>query len=113
MSEVTMRQDLLALMREVYPERCDYVGDAALDRVIDRGAAVADGLGLDKTRGAALCVLMLFQLGHGCFDDPLFPWVPLAVRSLTGDDPPSRTAQLERKAMTYLDLIARRLAAAH
>ena len=45
----------------------------------------------------------MFAFGHGCCEDPLYPWI---ARTLTDEkitDAEARAKRLEKKAITWLD----------
>jgi hypothetical protein len=100
---------LLAEIQKVYPERCTYVGERALRALIEEGIVTAERQALTTVRGMALCVLLMFQLGHGCFEDPLYPWIARTLEALPVEDSSMRAQRLERRAMVYLELILKRL----
>jgi hypothetical protein len=100
---------LLAEMQRVYPERCAYVGEKVLQALIEEGIVIAEQQALTTVRGMALCVLLMFQLGHGCFEDPLYPWISRTLEALPVEDSSQRSQRLERRAMVYLELILKRL----
>jgi hypothetical protein len=109
-TEETLTDGLLALMREIYPERYDYVGPAALKSVIDKGTGIAHAWSLTPVRGVALCTLLMFELGHGCFEDPLYPWISRTVRERVPADAEQSTQRLERRVLRYIDFISQHLA---
>jgi len=98
---------IAALLGRIAPERQAQLGAAALLATAERGAETAQAQGLDPLRGALLCSLLQFELGHGCFRDPLYPW--LSRPAPTAGDVASRTARLERRALAYLELVMKRL----
>lgn len=105
-----LHDDVLRLFEQCYPERCALAEPAALSRLIAAARSLAATARLDQRRGTALCSLLMFELGHRCFDDPLFPWLSRALDdAVRADDPVARTERLEARAKTYLALVARRL----
>src|SRR5574338_697580 len=66
---------VLALLKINYPQRCEYVGDPALDTLIEIGKREAQAQAVTSAKGVALLIVLLFQLGHGALRDPLFSWV--------------------------------------
>jgi hypothetical protein len=100
--------DMLAAMHRIFPQKAAYVGEAALKALIHEGIEEARRYGFDTARQRALIVVLKFAFGHGCTDDPLYPWI---VRTLQDDrivDPASRAARLERKAITWLEHVVAR-----
>jgi len=104
-----LERDVLRVFGQVYPERFALAGPAALALLVARARALAAAESLDLRRGTALTGLLMFELGHRCFEDPLYPWLARALLETRGQDPVARTEHLEAKAKTYLALIARRL----
>jgi len=100
---------LLNLLASVYPQRYHTIGERALQAMVQRAIALAASLGLLPERGAALCAVLMYELGHRCFDDPLLPWLGQALRRQRDDTAQLRTDRLEHKAGSYLALVARRL----
>jgi hypothetical protein len=105
----TFVSGVLALMQQIYPERYAYVGAGALTSLISEGTSAAKARSLSSIRGAALCSLMMFELGHGCFDDPLYPWIPRASAEVSTADPDQATERLERRVVRYIEFILKRL----
>lgn len=109
LTDEQLEHDVLRLFQQVYPERCALAEPAALQNVIASARALAAAAALETRRGTALCSLLMFELGHRCFDDPLYPWLSRALHEGPGDGSTARTERLEVKAKTYLALVARRL----
>ena len=109
LSDERLEQDVLRVFEQVYPQRCAITDPTALRTLVASARRLATTARLDVRRGTALCSLLMFELGHACFDDPLYPWLSRSLREPVGDDAIARTEHLETKAMTYLALIARRL----
>lgn len=65
---------LLARLRAVYPEKCDYVGELGLRRMIQRGIEQARHYRITGGRGVAVYVGLMFMLGSGFDEDPQMPW---------------------------------------
>jgi hypothetical protein len=108
-TEDTLVSGLLATLHQLYPERCAYIGQEPLEALINVGRSMAVQQDLTTIRGIALCVLLMFQLGHGCFDDPLYPWVSRTLQDMPDAEASQRAQRLERRALAYLELIIRRL----
>ena len=100
---------LLAEMTQIYPERVSYVGREALKALVVESIGVASKHSLATLHGTATSCLLMFQLGHGCFEDPLYPWIFRILADLSTEDPDERAAKLEGKAVAYLELMIRRL----
>jgi hypothetical protein len=95
--------NILQQMRRVYPQKASYVGDHGLRLVIESGATMARHCGFSTVRAAALCVMLMSAFGHGCFHDPLYPWIGRTAWNERIKDPDARAMRLEKKALTWLD----------
>ena len=109
LSEAHLEDELLRLFEQIYPQRCALTDGAALRALVAQARRLAAASRLDSRRGTALCALLMFELGHRCFEDPLYPWLSRSLEQGAGGDPVTRTEHLEGKAKTYLALVARRL----
>ena len=98
-----IRSEMLVQMNHAYPQKTTYVGETALNALIDQGITSAKGYGFEADRELALVVVLMFAFGHGCLDDPLYPWIANTVTKETIIDPSDRAARLEKKAMIWLD----------
>lgn len=89
------------LMR-VYPEKYFYLGRDAVGRLIQEGLREARQCGFVEPRHQALVVVLMFAFGHGCLDEPLYPWISRVLRDASIVDALTRAQRLERKAATWL-----------
>lgn len=94
---------LMAEMHRLYPEKAAHAGDAACKALIDRGIMVAGAHRLPHGRPVALIVVLMVAFGHGCDDDPLYPWISATLRDPEITDAAARARRLERKAVTWLE----------
>jgi hypothetical protein len=60
------------------------------------------GLNGYHTRAVLLTCVLMHAFGHGCFSDPLYPWIARTLQDARADDPQSRAARLEKRAKTWL-----------
>lgn len=93
--------DLLRLIHGIYPEKAAYVGDEALRALIGQGSHAAQQHGFGA-RGAVLFVTLMFAFGHGCCDDPWYPWIARTLTDPRTSGPEARAARLEKKARVWL-----------
>jgi hypothetical protein len=99
---------LLREIARVYPQKSDYLGEDRLETLIQSGSKVARAHGLTTDRGVVLMVILMLAFGHGCAEDPLYPWI---TRTLTDEaivDPVIRAKRLETRAVTWLDHVLSR-----
>ena len=90
-------------LREIYPQKCEYLGDRSLHAFIQNGLALAGTHGFSSPDSAALMVALGFFLGHGCTRDPLHGWIGrrLGDKRLTSAD--ERSQEIHSKGMLYLN----------
>ncbi|MFN0105868.1 MAG: hypothetical protein ACKV2U_27750, partial [Bryobacteraceae bacterium] len=93
---------MLYEVNRIFPLKAAYVGEAALRALIEEGIAEARQYRFDTGRQTALLVVLKFAFGHGCTDDPLYPWISRTLRDERTIDPAGRAARLENKAITWL-----------
>lgn len=94
-----------AMLRElayVFPQKAAYLGEEALTALIRASCATAQAARFPNSRGYALMVALGFAFGHGCADDPLYPWIARTLKDANITDPSARAARLEKKALTWL-----------
>jgi hypothetical protein len=100
---VTLRE-----ITSAFPQKAAYVGEGALINLIREGRAEARKYGLDTPRAEALVVVLMFAFGHGCTDDPLYPWISRTLKDERIVGPQARAKRLEKKALTWLDHVLAR-----
>jgi hypothetical protein len=94
---------VLQEMKRVFPEKSEDIGDQGLIALIHEAQKEARKYSFPEPQGDALLAVLMFAFGHGCTEDPLYPWIS---RTLTDDrivNPVARTNRLKRKAVTWLD----------
>lgn len=90
-------------MSRIFPEKTEYVGQKQLSALIRRGRSLARQFELPETQGDTLMTVLAFSFGHGCADDPLYPWIGKTLRDEMIVTPQARVERLQKKAMTWLD----------
>lgn len=96
-------------LRDIYPQKCEYLGEDLLKELIRRGKESARKFSVTSEQGTALFVALMFALGHGFADDPLFPWVKTTMGDEKIGDPNQRAERLEKRMRTYLDQVIKYL----
>ena len=99
--------DMLDEMTQAFPQKAAHVGEAALKALIQEGRTEARNHRL-PIRGEALLATLKYGFGHGCTDDPLYPWILQTLKDEKITDPPARAERLEKKAMTWLETVLAR-----
>jgi hypothetical protein len=104
--DITFEISALDGMRYLYPEKCEFIGQPALEALIEEGTLFATTHGAVKPADRGLCVGMMFVLGHGFASDPLLRWArePLAEQRISA---PERFMALRVGLRNYLDAILR------
>jgi hypothetical protein len=94
---------LFRQMGLLYPQKAEFVGARGLRLLMAEGAASARTHGFTSDRSQALTVVLMFAFGHGCCNDPLYPWIARTLADEKIADPEARAKRLETKALTWLD----------
>ena len=102
-SAANFNRDMLQAMSEAYPQKVSFVGEDALKLLIGEGVAAAQGYGFSTLRSVALPVVLMFAFGHGCFRDPLYPWIGMTACDEMMAQPEARARRLEKKSVTWLE----------
>ena len=107
-SAENLTAEMLRDMTRLFPQKVAYVGEEALTALIQEGREAARQHGFASPRAAALVVTLMFAFGHGCTDDPLYPWIARTLADEKILDSNARAARLERKAITWLEHVVAR-----
>jgi hypothetical protein len=94
------------MMREMirtYPQKAVCTGEEGLVSLIREGREEAHRYGFNTVQAEALIVRLMYGFGHGCTDDPLYPWISRTLTDKKIIDPAARAKRLEKKASTWLD----------
>lgn len=94
---------MIRLMQEWHPEKVDFVGQAALRNLVLRAIEEARRLQVATDAGICLLVGLMFIVGHGCVNDPSYPWIAGTLTNPAITDSDQRIRRLYSKTMTYLD----------
>ena len=89
--------------RKAFPEKVEYVGDAAIATLVRTSVEEARTYEFPETRGAMVMCILKFAFGHRCADDPLYPWIGRTLRDERIVSGAARAERLEKKAMTWLE----------
>ena len=89
------------LLSAVYPERCVYMGKAALGQVMQMAVREARQYGLQPGRGVALMGIMLLFFGSGVAHDPFYSWIEASLRYDPAADGQARASRLEARLRSY------------
>jgi hypothetical protein len=95
-------------MNRIFPQKTAYVGETNLRALISEGLEEAGRHGFLDVRSQALMVILKYAFGHGCTDDPLYPWISRTLKDEKIIDSAARAARLEKKAITWLEHVVAR-----
>jgi hypothetical protein len=95
--------DLREEMTRAFPQKAIYVGETGLTGLIEESLDEARQYDFPAGRAEALVVVLKFAFGHGCTDDPLYPWIARTLKDEKIVDPTARAERLEKKAVTWLE----------
>jgi hypothetical protein len=87
-------QRMEAWLNSLSHEKCQFVGDACLRRLIHQGIQMANGYGITNGRGVAIYVSCMFILGSGFDEDLLFAWAAEILRD-------KALSEVERTELIY------------
>jgi hypothetical protein len=94
--------EIIARLKTNYPEKCEYVGEPALRKLIPLGLALANKHSVSSNAGKVFLIGLMFAQGHGFASDPQLPWVQATLKNPAISDPNKRIERLHSKVMTYL-----------
>lgn len=93
-------RNTLTRLGEIFPHKCEYVGELSLRRLIQRGITSAQNHRIAKERGIVIFIAMMFVLGGGFDSDPLVPWASAILRN------PNITDETEKANRLYAGAIS-------
>jgi hypothetical protein len=95
--------DLCEILRKFCPPKYEHQGEAANRALVRAGIKVAESYGITGNTGRAVCVTLMFMLGSGFDEDPMYPWAARVLRDAGVRDEKARVAQLYARAADYVD----------
>lgn len=101
-SESNYLGGILQEMHRIFPQKAKFVGEQNLGLLLRSGSSSAQKLGFPTPRGDLLMVSLMFAFGHGCSNDPLYPWIARTLNDEKITSPTARADRLEKKALTWL-----------
>jgi len=93
---------LIDYLSQFFPEKCAYLGPAALRKFSEWAIQTAKRFGLSTTKSVTCFARVVFILGHGFAADPQFPWAALDVKNLAKGGPESSIEEVCKRAQEYL-----------
>jgi len=101
--------EMIYELERAFPQKVADVGKERMTELIYEGRLEAQKYGFDTVRGEAMMVVLMFSFGHGCTDDPLYPWIYQTLKDCKIKDSAARAKRLEKKAVTWLEHVLARL----
>lgn len=95
--------EMIQEMTHAFPQKVAYIGQEGLTTLIHEGRAKARKYDFPSVRGESLMAVLMFSFGHGCCDDPLYPWISRTLKDERIVDSAARAKRLEKKSITWLD----------
>jgi hypothetical protein len=92
----------VARLKQMFPEKCEYVGELSLRRLIQRAIEQANGYGITTQKGVVIFAAMMFILGSGFDKDPQLPWASAALNNPSNIDQHKKVDQLYSSAIICL-----------
>ena len=89
--------EILPLLEWAFPQKYFFVGPVAIEALIKEAKQVCAQFGVAPT-GLALVTVTLFAFGHGCFNDPQYPWITTCMRM----EGPTKETPLHRVFKKYM-----------
>jgi hypothetical protein len=93
---------VIARLNELFPEKCKYLGELSLRRLINRGIELANSYGLSSQRDLSIFVVLMFVLGTGFDRDPLTPWASGILRDDKSIKAEQKADRLYTEALSVL-----------
>ena len=75
--------ELITMLALFYPERAEYCGMTVMEEIVNNARIKAQEFNLPTRPGIAICSTLQFMLGINCYDDPLYPWLRVAIETST------------------------------
>jgi hypothetical protein len=94
---------ILQEITRAFPQKAAYVSEKGLKRLIHEGRAEARKQGFSTLRAEALIIIIMFAFGHGCTNDPLYPWISQTLTDTRIRSSEGRADRLERKTLIWLE----------
>jgi hypothetical protein len=102
-TEACLAPELFSQIQRLYPQKFQYIGEPALRLLIDKGVETGRSYDFQAAQELVLIVILMFVLGHGCTNDPLYPWIAATLKDPLIADTRARAKRLENKSLTWLD----------
>lgn len=93
----------MARLRELFPEKCRYLGEDRLRQLIQASVEAVTGCGLRSERGLTVYLGLAFLLGAGFATDLQCPFAAEVLNDKSPADPNARADRLHAAAVAHLE----------
>lgn len=90
-------------LKSIFPQKYLYLGEELIHELIRDGRESAEISSISTPYGTALLIVLMFELGHGVTNDPLYPWISQILGDESVADPGEKAKRLQTKMKIYLD----------
>ncbi|HZF47778.1 MAG TPA: hypothetical protein VE093_03960 [Polyangiaceae bacterium] len=102
-------QTAIETLARIYPQRCAHLGEARLRQFVRLGPGAAARYDVATDQGLVVVTGMMFGIGWGFADDPLWPWVGATLHDPSIKSPERRAERLQGRTQIYLERALRYL----
>lgn len=102
-------QTAIDMLARIYPQRCAHLGESRLRQFVRLGPDVAARYEVATDQGIALVTGIMFGIGWGFAEDPLWPWIQATLRDPAIKDAEQRAERLQGRTQIYLERALRYL----
>lgn len=85
----------------IHPQKVEYTQRQQLEMLFEYSVKKAREYGASQTREYALFASLMLSFGHGCTNDPLYPWIYNTLNNQKVLTAEARIKKLETKALTW------------
>jgi hypothetical protein len=101
--QLRFEDDLIEAMKDAYPEKFRYIGEAPLRALAARAITEGEKHRIATPVGISFLAGLMFALGHGIVADPKYPFIERTILNPEIKDPNKRVERTYSKVMIYLD----------
>ena len=89
-------------LMNIWPQKAKNLSDPVISRLVQEATLLAHSNNMASERGLAVISTLMFMLGSGFVEDPLFPWAASVLESEVATSPADKTNQLYKEAVTFM-----------